>query len=35
MSTPDPMEDIRVSFFVECDELLEAAQDGLQHLEDG
>ena len=35
MSTPDPMEEIRASFFVECEELLEATQDGLQQLEDG
>ncbi|WP_299287978.1 chemotaxis protein CheA [uncultured Tateyamaria sp.] len=35
MTTPDPMAEIRASFFVECDELLEAMQDGLQALEDG
>ncbi|WP_299148895.1 chemotaxis protein CheA [uncultured Tateyamaria sp.] len=32
---PDPMAEIRASFFVECDELLEAMQDGLQAMEDG
>ena len=31
----DPMAEIRASFFVECEELLEALQDGLQQLEDG
>ncbi|WP_375172861.1 chemotaxis protein CheA [Pseudooceanicola sp.] len=31
----DPMAEIRASFFIECDELLEALQDGLQQLEDG
>ncbi len=35
MSTPDPMEDIRASFFMECEELLEATQEGLQHLDNG
>ena len=35
MSTPDPMEEIRASFFIECEELLEATQDGLQQLDDG
>lgn len=35
MSTPDPMAEIRASFFVECEELLEALQDGLQELFDG
>ncbi len=29
----DPMQEIRASFFVECDELLEALQDGLAELE--
>ena len=29
----DPMQEIRASFFVECDELLEALQDGLAALE--
>ncbi|MBM9594384.1 chemotaxis protein CheA [Rhodobacteraceae bacterium MCCB 386] len=29
------MEEIRASFFIECEELLEAMQDGLQMLEDG
>ncbi len=31
----DPMAEIRASFFVECEELLEAMQDGLQTLYDG
>ncbi|WP_088624159.1 chemotaxis protein CheA [Oceanicola sp. 22II-s10i] len=31
----DPMADIRASFFVECEELLEALQDGLGSLDDG
>lgn len=31
----DPMAEIRASFFVECEELLEALQDGLQTMEDG
>ncbi len=31
----DPMAEIRASFFVECDELLEALQDGLLAMEDG
>ncbi len=31
----DPMAEIRASFFIECEELLEALQDGLQSLEDG
>jgi len=31
----DPMAEIRASFFIECEELLEAAQDGLQAMEDG
>ena len=35
MTFSDPMDDIRDSFFQECDELLEALQDGLQHLSDG
>ncbi|MEL7090601.1 MAG: chemotaxis protein CheA [Pseudomonadota bacterium] len=35
MSTPDPMAEIRASFFIECEELLEAMQDGLQELESG
>lgn len=30
MSTPDPMAEIRASFFIECEELLEALQDGLE-----
>lgn len=33
-SDNDPMIEIRASFFVECEELLEALQDGLQALED-
>ncbi len=33
-SANDPMAEIRASFFVECEELLEALQDGLQELED-
>lgn len=36
MSAPnDPMTEIRASFFIECEELLESAQDGLQAMEDG
>ncbi|WP_010141370.1 chemotaxis protein CheA [Oceanicola sp. S124] len=31
----DPMAEIRASFFIECEELMEALQDGLQELEDG
>ena len=31
----DPMAEIKASFFIECEELLEALQDGLQTLEDG
>ncbi|QJF51179.1 chemotaxis protein CheA [Roseobacter ponti] len=31
----DPMAEIRASFFIECEELLEALQDGLQLLYDG
>ena len=30
MSTPDPMAEIRASFFIECEELLESLQDGLE-----
>ncbi len=30
----DPMAEIRASFFIECEELLEALQDGLQSLEE-
>lgn len=30
MSAPDPMAEIRASFFIECEELLEALQDGLE-----
>ncbi|WP_299731696.1 chemotaxis protein CheA [uncultured Tateyamaria sp.] len=35
MTKPDPMEEIRASFFIECEELLEATQDGLQQLDEG
>lgn len=31
----DPMAEIKASFFIECEELLEALQDGLQSMEDG
>ena len=31
----DPMAEIRASFFIECEELLEALQDGLQSMDDG
>ena len=31
----DPMAEIRASFFIECEELLEALQDGLAEMEDG
>ncbi|MDF3413715.1 chemotaxis protein CheA [Sulfitobacter sp. M57] len=35
MSTDnDPMAEIRASFFIECEELLEALQDGLQSMDD-
>ena len=33
--TDDPMAEIRASFFIECEELLEALQDGLQTMDDG
>ncbi|WP_223274710.1 chemotaxis protein CheA [Tateyamaria sp. syn59] len=33
MTAPDPMAEIRASFFVECEELLEALHDGLHALE--
>ncbi|SEJ61166.1 two-component system, chemotaxis family, sensor kinase CheA [Pseudooceanicola nitratireducens] len=33
--TNDPMAEIRASFFIECEELLEALQDGLQQMDDG
>lgn len=33
--TNDPMAEIRASFFIECEELFEALQDGLQALDDG
>lgn len=32
---PDPMAEIRASFFVECEDLLDSAQDGLQIMADG
>ncbi|RYH09737.1 chemotaxis protein CheA [Tropicimonas sp. IMCC6043] len=35
MTTPDPMAEIRASFFIECDELLEALQDGLVQIDSG
>jgi len=35
MTPPDPMAEIRASFFVECEELLEAMQDGLQLMDEG
>ncbi|MDW4496489.1 chemotaxis protein CheA [Sulfitobacter sp. D35] len=35
MSSNDPMAEIRASFFIECEELLEALQDGLQAMDDG
>ena len=36
MSTEtDPMAEIRASFFIECEELLEALQDSLQAMDDG
>ncbi|WP_299294385.1 chemotaxis protein CheA [uncultured Tateyamaria sp.] len=35
MAPTDPMAEIRASFFVECEELLEAMQDGLQLMDDG
>ena len=31
----DPMAEIKASFFIECEELLEALQDGLQVMDDG
>ncbi len=31
----DPMAEIRATFFIECEELLEALQDGLQAMEEG
>lgn len=31
----DPMAEIRASFFIECEELLESLQDGLQGIQDG
>lgn len=34
-NSSDPMAEIRASFFVECEELLEALQDGLQAMDDG
>lgn len=35
MIPPDPMAEIRAAFFVECEELLEALQDGLSGIGDG
>ncbi|SDK77647.1 Hpt domain-containing protein [Aliiruegeria lutimaris] len=35
MTNPDPMAEIRASFFIECDELLEALQDGLTQIDEG
>ncbi len=35
MDDDDPMMEIRASFFIECEELLEALQDGLQIMDDG
>lgn len=35
MDEDDPMAEIRASFFVECEELLESLQDGLQIMDDG
>ncbi len=35
MSDDDPMIEIKASFFVECEELLESLQDGLQIMDDG
>ncbi|WP_232830669.1 chemotaxis protein CheA [Tropicimonas sp. IMCC34011] len=35
MRAPDPMAEIRASFFVECEELLESLQDGLTAMEGG
>ena len=35
MSAADPMAEIRASFFVECEELLESLQDGLTAMDDG
>ena len=35
MTDDDPMIEIRASFFVECEELLESLQDGLQTMDDG
>ena len=31
----DPMAEIKASFFIECEELLESLQDGLQAMSDG
>jgi len=33
-NAPDPMAEIKASFFLECEELLEALQDGLQAMDD-
>jgi len=35
MASDDPMAEIRASFFVECEELMEALQDGLADIENG
>jgi len=35
MAPTDPMAEIRASFFIECEELLEAMQDGLQLMDEG
>lgn len=35
MTNPDPMAEIRASFFIECDELLEGLQDGLSQIDSG
>lgn len=35
VASNDPMAEIRASFFIECEELLEALQDGLQTLDEG
>ena len=34
-SQTDPLAEIRASFFIECDELIEALQDGLRTIEEG
>ncbi|WP_237072694.1 chemotaxis protein CheA [Pseudaestuariivita rosea] len=35
MTSPDPMAEIKASFFIECEELLESLQDGLEALSNG